>query len=79
METLGKYLLIFGAVLLIAGGLVFFGAKAGLFDQLPLGRLPGDFHWQIGGISCFLPLATSIVLSVILTVLLNLIARLTNR
>jgi hypothetical protein len=42
---------------------------------LPGGRLPGDIAISRGPVSCFIPLATSLLLSIILTVLLNLWAR----
>jgi hypothetical protein len=44
-----------------------------------LGRLPGDFRFQTGNITCMIPLATSILLSVVLTILLNVIVRLLNK
>ena len=53
------------------GGLFWVVSRLGL----PLGRLPGDFRFQAGGITCFLPLASSILLSLLLTLVLNLIAR----
>jgi len=42
---------------------------------LPLGRLPGDIVVQRGPVTCVFPLATSLLLSVLLTLLLNLLAR----
>jgi hypothetical protein len=46
---------------------------------LPLGRLPGDIRIQRENMSCFIPIASMIVLSLILTIVLNLIIRLLNR
>jgi hypothetical protein len=64
---LGKTLVLIG--LAIAGlGLV-------LMLGLPLFRLPGDFHVKRGNFSFYFPLATSIVLSIILTLLLALFRR----
>jgi hypothetical protein len=79
METIAKILLVLGGLFLLLGGLAYLAARAGLFDRLPLGRLPGDLNWQVGGVSCFIPLATSCLLSVALTILLNVIARLLSR
>jgi hypothetical protein len=43
---------------------------------LPLGRLPGDIRIGNENTTCFIPLATSLFLSIVLTILLNLIIRL---
>ena len=61
--------------LLVVVGLVVVGVGLLLMLGLPLGRLPGDIviGGERGGI--FIPLATSILLSIALTVLLNLIVR----
>lgn len=42
---------------------------------LPLGRLPGDFYVRRGGFSFYVPLATSILLSIMLTLILALFRR----
>jgi len=60
--------------------LVFIGlaiAALGLAVMLgvPLGRLPGDFYLRRGSVSFYFPLATSIVLSIILTLLLAFFRR----
>ncbi len=70
MEDIGKMLVLFGVLLAITGGaLVLFGKVPGL------GRLPGDIVLQRDNFTCFFPLATSILLSIILTILLNIVAR----
>lgn len=69
-DSLGKTLMLIGVVLLIAGSLIYFGGKF-----LPLGRLPGDFQWERGNVSFHFPVATSILVSIVLTVLLNLLFR----
>lgn len=63
--------LIFGGAALVAVGLVLLA----LARVLPGGRLPGDLSFGRGPVTCFVPLATSLLLSVILTILLNLWAR----
>jgi len=47
--------------------------------NLPLGRLPGDFHFGNDKANVYMPCATSILLSILLTVLLNVIVRFINK
>jgi hypothetical protein len=75
LSTLGKGVVVLGVVLVIVGGGLWLLGKAGL----PLGRLPGDIRIEREGFSCYFPLATMILLSIILTVVLNIIVRLLNR
>jgi hypothetical protein len=60
-------LIVFGVVLFVLGLLM----KAGV----PLGRLPGDFTWQRGNSTLYLPLVTCLILSVVLSVILALLRR----
>jgi hypothetical protein len=71
MTSLARWLILAGLLLAGIGGLLWVVSRLGL----PLGRLPGDFRFQAGGVTCFLPLASSILLSLLLTLVLNLIAR----
>lgn len=71
MSNLGRWLVLGGLGLVLAGGIVWLLGRSGL----PLGRLPGDLHFETSGVSCFIPLATSLLLSVLLTLVLNVIAR----
>ncbi len=66
---LGRIVLVVGAVLVLVGLLAMLGVR------LPFGGLPGDIRiaGERGGI--FIPIATSILLSIVLTVVLNLISR----
>jgi hypothetical protein len=75
VSQIGKWLLVAGLVLAAVGALVWLAGRTGL----PLGRLPGDIRIERGGFSCFVPIATSIVLSLLLTLVLNVIVRLLNR
>ncbi len=70
MQELGK-------VLIVAGGLaVVLGAALLLAGRLPwLGRLPGDIVVRRGPVTFYFPLVTSLVVSVVVTVLLNLFWR----
>ncbi len=72
MDNIGRYLMIGGAVLFLIGGGVYLASRFGL----PIGRLPGDFHFEGKNWSFYFPLATSIILSILLTVVLNIIVRL---
>lgn len=80
MINFARLLMIFGFILLLIGGAVYLIAKYGPpLDKIPLGQLPGDIRIQRGNYSCFFPIVTSILLSVVLTILLNLIVRYFNR
>lgn len=70
-------LLLFAGALLIAAGLLFIAL--GRIPGLRLGHLPGDIRVECSGFSCFFPLATMIILSLVLTLALNLLIRLINR
>jgi len=61
--------------LLILIGLVIAGAGVLLSLGVPLGRLPGDFSFRRGNFSFYFPLATSILASIILTLLMMLFGR----
>ena len=75
LTALARWLVVFGLVLAGLGALIWLLGRTGL----PIGRLPGDLRIETGSITCLVPLATSIVISVILTIALNLIARLLGR
>jgi hypothetical protein len=72
MSDLGRTFIFLGLILVVAG-LVIVGLNR---FNLPLGRLPGDFNWRGRGWSVSFPLATSILISVLLSVLLWAIFRL---
>jgi len=71
MTSIARLLVIVGVILIAAGGLIFLAARIGL----PLGRLPGDIRIERGSLTCVIALGTSILLSAILTLVLNLLAR----
>jgi hypothetical protein len=63
-------------LLIIAGGmLVLAGAALLLLGKLGFGRLPGDIVLQWGGVRIFIPIATSILLSFLLTVILRILRK----
>jgi len=73
--ALGKWLVVIGLGVAALGGLIWLVGRLGL----PLGRLPGDFSYQRGGLTVYLPCATSLLVSLALTLGLGLLARLLNR
>jgi hypothetical protein len=71
MAEMGRVLVVVGVALVVIGGLVMLLGRSGL----PLGRLPGDFLYRGKNTTFYFPLATSIVVSVVLSLLLFLIGR----
>lgn len=74
MIPLGKMLLLFGLLMVLLGLVLL---VAGHFSgRVPwLGRLPGDIHIQRGDWTFYFPLATCLVISVVLTLLFSLFGR----
>ena len=66
---IGKWILIFGVLLILVGSVVWLVETLGL----PLGLLPGDIRMRGEGWSFSFPVVTCIVISVVLTVVLNLL------
>lgn len=75
LETLGRWLVIAGLVIVVLGGLLWLAAR--LFPNLS--QFPGTIRIQTGGLTCVFPILASIIFSIVLTVLLNLIARFLNK
>lgn len=71
MENIGRFLMLGGILLFIVGGLIFLATKSGI----PFGRLPGDIHIERENFSFHFPLASSILVSILLTILVNVILR----
>ena len=67
MESIGRTLMIGGILLFLVGGGIYLSAKLGL----PLGRLPGDIRIEGENGSFYFPITSSILVSVVLTVLVN--------
>jgi ABC-type Na+ efflux pump permease subunit len=68
---LGKLLIMLGVALVVAGVVVMLLGRM----HLPLGRLPGDFLYRGKNTTVYFPLATSLVVSVVLTILLYVVSR----
>lgn len=71
MADLGKILIGFGALLLVAGVAMILLGRA----NLPLGRLPGDIVYRGKNTTFYFPLATSILVSVLLSLVLYVVGR----
>lgn len=70
MSDLGKLLIVFGLLIALTGVVLL------LVGRVPwIGRLPGDIYVQRGNWTFYFPLATSLLLSVVLTLILWLIGR----
>jgi uncharacterized protein YybS (DUF2232 family) len=70
MSESGKLLIVFGLLIAAVGIVLTFAGR------LPwLGRLPGDIHVQRGNWTFYFPLATSLLVSVVLTLLFWLLGR----
>jgi len=66
MADVGRMLLVFGVLLVVIGGALM------LFGRF---HLPGDFTFRSGSVTVYVPLATSIILSIVATLVLNLVFR----
>jgi hypothetical protein len=67
--SMGKVLVVIGLVLAVIGVAWMLG------ERLGLGRLPGDLVFEWGNTRVYLPIATSILVSVALTLIFWLIGR----
>jgi len=72
MDNLAKSLVVFGAILVAVGILLYFGGKVG---YLGLGRLPGDIRIERENFNFYFPITTSILISVVLSAIFYLISR----
>jgi len=71
VTDLGKLLALLGGIILVVGlALILLGRT-----NLPIGRLPGDVVYRGKNTTFYFPLATSIVLSVVLSILFYVIGR----
>lgn len=71
MSEFGKLLIILGAVVMAVGLLLIVFGRL----HLPVGRLPGDIIYRGKHTTFYFPLATSILLSVLLTLVLYLVGK----
>jgi hypothetical protein len=71
MIEVGRLLVVLGIALLVIGAIVMLLGRTGL----PLGKLPGDIVYRGKNTTFYFPLATSLVLSVLLSVIFFLVGR----
>jgi Protein of unknown function (DUF2905) len=71
MNDLGRLLIGLGLLLVIGGGLLLLLGRTGI----PLGKLPGDISYRGKNFSVYVPLGTSILLSVLLSLVFFLLSR----
>jgi hypothetical protein len=69
LSTVGRLLLVVGIIVAAAGGFLALGGR------LPFGRLPGDISIQGQSSGFFFPIVSCIVLSIVVTVILNIVLR----
>ena len=72
MAETGRILVALGVALVVIGGIVMLLGRTGM----PLGRLPGDFLYRGKTTTLYFPLASSILISIVLSIVLFLIGRL---
>jgi hypothetical protein len=79
LDSLGRWLIVIGLTIVALGALLFLLGKIPFLNRL--GRLPGDLYYENPerGISCAVPIVSSILISLILTIILNVIAWLLRR
>jgi len=70
LEWLGRLLLVVGGITFLLGLVLLVAGRVPL-----IGRLPGDIVFQRGSFSFYFPLATGILISIVLTIVLNLVFR----
>jgi Protein of unknown function (DUF2905) len=71
MQEMGRILVLLGIALVVIGGIVMLLGRTGL----PLGRLPGDIIYKGKNTTFYFPLASSILLSVVVSLLIYLVSR----
>ena len=69
-HALGRIALLTGILIAAAGLFLLYGGRLPRF----LGRLPGDLSWRRGNVQVYVPLATCLLLSLVLTLVLSAIS-----
>ena len=71
LTSISKYFICFGIFFLLIGGVLYFASKLGI----EIGKLPGDILVQKENFTFYFPVATCIIISVILTVVFSLLSK----
>ena len=75
LEPIARILMFAGISLFLIGGLIFLFSRVGI----NLFQLPGDIRLQSGNITCLVPIVSTILLSILLTLILNIALRYLNK
>lgn len=67
VDHVGKILIILGIVLVVVGIILCVGGR-----YIDFGKLPGDLKWSSGNTTVYFPIATCIILSIILSIIANI-------
>lgn len=71
ITSIAKYLIYIGVIFLLIGSILFFLSKVGI----GIGKLPGDILIRKDDFTFYFPLATSILISILLTIVLNIFSK----
>jgi hypothetical protein len=77
LDSIGRLLLVLGAGVMVFGGLLLVASRIPGVNQLF--NLPGDIRVETSGFSCFFPIVSMILISLVLTIVINIVIRLLNR
>lgn len=79
LDSIGRWLIVIGLGIAVLGGLIWLASKIPFLNRL--GNLPGDIRYTSpdGSFGCFVPIVSMILISIVLTIVLNVIVRLLNR
>jgi hypothetical protein len=69
MDSIGRLFILIGGLILLIGVILMFTEKVPF-----LGKLPGDIHWKKEGYQIFIPMTSSILLSLVVTLILWLVS-----
>ncbi|MTI70946.1 MAG: DUF2905 domain-containing protein [Firmicutes bacterium] len=70
MHTIGKFLIFIGLLIVFIGVIILIGQKIGL------GKIPGDIFYKKGNFTFFFPLMSCIILSIVISIILNIFNKL---
>ncbi len=73
-DQLGKVLIAIGGMVLLLGVAFLLLGRSNFF-----GRLPGDINFSTGNFTCVVPIVSMLLLSLLLTIIINVVLRLFNR
>lgn len=74
LETIGRWIVLFGLAITIIGAGIWVISRFTGWE-----KFPGTIKWQSGNLTCVIPILGSIIISILLTLVLNLMTRWGNR